>query len=173
MTTNIPLIFGLCVSLGVVAWSVSGALYLWPALRDRSRADALRPLVLLHAFRFLGLAFLVPGVVAADLPAMVARAAGYGDLVACIPAPLTLASLRGKPGIAFAWIFNLWGGLRPVRRVLPGDRDRPRTRPTRRGVLHPDVRGAAAAGHPWPRVPFLLRPDRQPHVDIASAGARA
>src|SRR5262252_1862193 len=106
---DIRLIFGICVALGIVAWSVFGALYVWPALRDRSRADALRPLVMLHAFRFVGLAFLVPGVVAPDLPTMFARAAGYGDLVACILALLTLATLRGKPGIAFAWIFNLWG----------------------------------------------------------------
>ena len=103
---NIRLIFGICVALGVVAWSVFGARYIWPALRDRSRADALRPLVMLHAFRFVGLAFLVPGVVAPDLPAMFARAAGYGDLVACLLALLTLATLRSKPGIALAWIFN-------------------------------------------------------------------
>jgi hypothetical protein len=67
---NIQLIFGICVALGVVAWSVFSAFYIWPALLDRSRADALRPLVMLHAFRFVGLAFLVPGVVAPDLPAM-------------------------------------------------------------------------------------------------------
>ena len=34
--------------------------YLWPALRSQSRTNALRPILLLHSFRFVGLAFLVP-----------------------------------------------------------------------------------------------------------------
>src|SRR6266404_7958938 len=34
---------------------VGAARYLWPELRSQPRADALRPLVLLHSFRFIGL----------------------------------------------------------------------------------------------------------------------
>jgi hypothetical protein len=37
---------------------------------------------MLHSFRFIGLAFLVPGVVAPDLPSAFARSAAYGDIVA-------------------------------------------------------------------------------------------
>ena len=101
--------FRLSVALGLVAWSVLGAHYLWPHLRERARADALRPLLLVHAFRFVGLAFLVPGVVAPDVPMVFARAAAYGDLAACVLAMFALATLRIRLGIGLAWVLNLWG----------------------------------------------------------------
>jgi len=53
--------FGTSVALGFVAWGIIAARYLWPALRSQPRARALQPLLLLHSFRFIGLAFLVPG----------------------------------------------------------------------------------------------------------------
>jgi hypothetical protein len=62
------MVFGISVLLGFVVWGMIGARYIWPALRGRPRTEALRPLLLLHAFRFVGLAFLVPGVVSTDLP---------------------------------------------------------------------------------------------------------
>jgi hypothetical protein len=108
---NVRLAFGISVALGFVAWSMFSALYIWPSLRGRSRADALRPLLMVHAFRFIGLAFLVPGVVAPELPMAFAHAAAWGDLVACVLALLTLATLPGKPGVGLAWIFNLWGAF--------------------------------------------------------------
>jgi hypothetical protein len=94
-----------------VAWAVVTALYIWPELQARSRIEALRPLLALHGFRFIGLSFLVPGVVSADLPMAFARNAAYGDLVAAILALLALSALRSKLGIALAWIFNIWGSL--------------------------------------------------------------
>jgi hypothetical protein len=39
---------------------------------------------MLHSFRFIGLAFLVPGVVSADLPSTFAHSAAYGDIIAAI-----------------------------------------------------------------------------------------
>src|SRR5262249_14436390 len=62
-----------------------------------------------HSFRFIGLAFLVPGVVSPDLPAAFARSAAYGDIGAAILAMLALISLPRAGGVALAWIFNLWG----------------------------------------------------------------
>jgi hypothetical protein len=103
------LAFFLSIALALVAWGVFSALYVWPQLRDRPRADALRPLLLLHAFRFIGLSFLVTGVVSPDLPARFAQSAAYGDLVAVLLAWLALATLRLRAGIVFVWIFNLWG----------------------------------------------------------------
>jgi hypothetical protein len=108
---NVQLAFGLSVSFSVIAWSVFTAIYLWPSLRNRARADALRPLLVLHAFRFIGLSFLVPGVVAPDLGMAFARDAAYGDLAAAVLALLALASSRSRWGIGFAWVFNLWGAL--------------------------------------------------------------
>jgi hypothetical protein len=63
----------------------------------------------LHSFRFIGLAFLVPGVVSPDLPAAYARPAAYGDLIAAVLALLALAVLPGRLGIVLVWAFNLWG----------------------------------------------------------------
>jgi hypothetical protein len=66
-------------------------------------------LLVLHSFRFEGLAFLVPGVVSPDLPAAFAHFAAYGDFIAATLALLTLLWLSPRTGVAFAWIFNLWG----------------------------------------------------------------
>jgi hypothetical protein len=87
------------------------ARYLWPALHDRSRTDALRPLLYLHCFRFIGLSFLVPGVVSPDLPGALARPAAYGDLTAALLALLALAGLQSRLGAVLVWAFNLWGSV--------------------------------------------------------------
>jgi hypothetical protein len=102
-------LFGLSILLGFLAWGIVAARYLWPALRELDRASALRPILLLHSFRFIGLAFLVPGVVSPELPAGFARPAGYGDLIAAILALLSLAVLQTRLGIGLVWVFNLWG----------------------------------------------------------------
>ena len=67
------------------------------------------PLLILHTFRFIGLAFVVPGVVSADVPPAFAQSAAYGDIIAAILALLALTSLSGRAGIVIAWIFSLWG----------------------------------------------------------------
>jgi hypothetical protein len=108
---NVQLIFAVSVGFGMIAWGVFAALYLWPRLQARSRVDALRPLLVLHGFRFEGLVFLVPGVVSSDLPISFARDAAYGDLAAAVLALLALATLRGKWGPALSWVFNLWGSF--------------------------------------------------------------
>jgi hypothetical protein len=102
-------LFGLSVAFSFLTWSVVTVRYVWPALRERSRADALEPLLILHAFRFVGLSFLVPGVVSPDLPPSFAVNAAYGDLIAAVLALLALAALRGKLGTPLVWIFSLWG----------------------------------------------------------------
>ena len=71
--------------------------------------EALRPLLILHSFRFIGLAFLVPGVVSPDLPPAFAHSAAYGDISAAMLALLALISLPSAAGVVIAWIFNLWG----------------------------------------------------------------
>jgi len=104
-------IFALGVAFGFVAWTVVTVLYIWTELQTRSRVKALKPLLVLHSFRFFGLSFLVPGVVSPDLPAAFAHDAAFGDLIAAILALLSLAMLRSQMGIALVWIFNVWGTL--------------------------------------------------------------
>lgn len=97
------------IAFSLIAWGIVTARYIWPELRDRPRVDALRPLLVLHSFRFVGLAFLVPGVVSPDLPAAFAHSAAYGDIIAAVLAWLALLALPGRAGVVIAWIFNLWG----------------------------------------------------------------
>jgi len=103
------LAFFVSIAFSLIAWGIVTARYIWPELRLRQRADALRPLLILHSFRFIGLAFLVPGVVSPDLPPAFAHSAAYGDLVAAILALLALISLPSATGVAITWLFNLWG----------------------------------------------------------------
>jgi hypothetical protein len=103
------LCFFVSIALAFIAWTIVAKQYIWPKLRHRQRADALRPLLMLHSFRFLGLAFLVPGVVSPDLPPAFAHAAAFGDIVAAMLALLSLLSLRRPAGVVITWIFNLWG----------------------------------------------------------------
>jgi hypothetical protein len=103
--------FFLSIAFSFIAWVIVSARYIWPQLRLRQRAEALRPLLILHSFRFIGLAFLVPGVVSPDLPSAFAHSAAYGDIIAATLALLSFLSLPRGAGIVIAWISNLWGTL--------------------------------------------------------------
>jgi hypothetical protein len=97
------------IVFSLIAWGIVIARYVWPEIRLRPRSEALRPLLILHSFRFIGLAFLVPGVVSADLPSAFSHSAAYGDIIAATLALLSLLSLTRGAGVVITWIFNLWG----------------------------------------------------------------
>ena len=97
------------IAFSLIAWGMVAARYIWPELRIRQGAEALRPLLVLHSFRFVGLAFLVPGVVSLGLPSAFAYSAAYGDIIAAILALLALILLPSTSGVVIAWIFNVWG----------------------------------------------------------------
>jgi hypothetical protein len=101
--------FFVSIAFSLIAWGIVTARYIWPRLRLRSRAEALRPLLILHSFRFIGLAMLVPGVVSADLPSAFAHPAAYGDIIAAILALVSLLLLPSAAGVTASWIFNIWG----------------------------------------------------------------
>ena len=103
--------FFVSIAFSFVTWGMLAARYVWPRLRDLPRVDALRPLLMLHSFRFIGLAFLVPGVVSPDLPSAFAQSAGYGDVIAATIALLSLLLLPSAAGVVSTWIFNLWGSF--------------------------------------------------------------
>ena len=103
------LYFFVSIAFSFIGWAMITARYIWPELRMRQRYEALRPLLILHSFRFVGLAFLVPGVVSPDLPSAFAHAAGYGDMMAAILALLSLLSLPSTAGVVMAWVFSVWG----------------------------------------------------------------
>jgi hypothetical protein len=102
-------LFGISVLFSLVTWTILARQFIWPVLRDRTRADALRPILILHSFRFVGLSFLIPGVVSPNLPWSFAGPAAYGDLATAILALLAFATLRTGTGTALVWAFNVWG----------------------------------------------------------------
>ena len=108
---NSNALFGLSVLMSFAAFGLVTKLYIWPWLRLKRRGDALVPLLVPHAFRFVGLSFLVPGVVSPALPAAFAVPAAYGDLVAAILAIVATLALRARAAWAIpaVWIFNTWG----------------------------------------------------------------
>jgi hypothetical protein len=105
------LYFFVSIAFAFIAWGIVAQRYIWPKLRLLPPAGALRPILILHSFRFVGLAFLVPGVVSTDLPSAFANPAAYGDIAAAALALLSLATLQSRAGIVLAWIFNLWGSF--------------------------------------------------------------
>src|SRR6266852_6020607 len=102
-------LFGIGVALGFVAWGAVAWHYIWPALKERPSAEGLKPILLLHGFRYLGLAFVVPGVVSPELPAAFARPVAYGDLTSAVLALLALATLGTRTGTVLTWIFSTVG----------------------------------------------------------------
>lgn len=106
-------LFGLSVLLSFVAFGMVTRIYIWPRVRAADREKGLLPLVAPHMFRFIGLSFLVSGVVSPSLPPEFAQPVAYGDLVATLLA--VVASLALYAGASFAvpvvWIFNIWGAL--------------------------------------------------------------
>jgi len=101
--------FRTSVPFGLIAWGTVAALYIWPGLSGLPVSDAVRPLLILHAFRYVGLAFLIPGVVSPELPAAFARPAALGDLVSALLALLALLGLGNGVGTVLTWMFNIWG----------------------------------------------------------------
>jgi hypothetical protein len=104
-------LFGISVALGFISWGIVARESMWPALRHRPLLDAIRPVLVLHSFRFIGLAFLIPGVVSPELPIAFARPAAYGDLTTAVLALFALASLRTRLGILLVWGFNIFGSV--------------------------------------------------------------
>jgi hypothetical protein len=104
-----PALFGISVAFGLAVWGVAAWHYIWPALRERTSPENLKPILLLHGFRFLGLAFVVPGVVSPALPAAFAQPVAYGDLISAVLALLALATLETRTGTVLTWVFNAFG----------------------------------------------------------------
>ena len=94
-------------------FSLAAKWYLWPAIKDRAPKSALTPLLLYACLRVNGLMFLMPGLVAQDLPKAFATPTAYGDLGAACFALLALWPLRAENAFAapMVWLFNIEGTL--------------------------------------------------------------
>ena len=116
------LILPLSVSMGLLCFALAARWYLLPALDKHSLTDGLTALFLLHGFRYVGLAFLVPGVTSAPLDSRFANPAAWGDLLAAWLALFAIAGLRKNWRIALpvALIANVFGLLDLVNAVVRG-----------------------------------------------------
>ena len=111
--------------MSFVSSVVIAKLYVWPRLRTISRNDALIRLVAPHMFlRFMGLSFIVPGVVSPLLPPAFAIPAAWGDFVAGVLAIIATVALakRAAWAVASVWLFNLWGAADLVFAFVQGAR---------------------------------------------------
>jgi hypothetical protein len=109
---DVRAVFGINVAMSLIASSIAAKLFVWPRLRTMGQSRALTAMVAPHMFlRFIGLSFLVPGVVSTSLPAAFAVPAAYGDFVAGVLAMVaTVALVRQLPlAGAAVWLFNVWG----------------------------------------------------------------
>ena len=144
----IPLIWGITVAFGFLAWGVFAAQYIWPVISKRQRAEGLKPILVLHGFRYIGLAVLIPGVVSPQLSATAfARGLAYGDLAAATLALVALSSLRTALAEPLVWIFNLFGTADLLTAFYQGGR-----------ISLPDTPGLLGAAYFIPvfAVPLLL-----------------
>ena len=115
-------IFGLQVLLSFLVYGLVARWYVTPRLASRPLHAALQPLLVLHAFRHLGMVFLVPSVVGPALPAAFAVPAAYGDLLAGLLALAAIVALRARSRIALplTWLFNVVGLLDLINAFYQG-----------------------------------------------------
>ena len=108
---NTVSIFGLQFVLSLIVFALIAKWYVSPLLAEKQINQALMLLILPHAFRHIGLTFLVPGAVAQPLPDFFATTAAYGDLLSALLALLCLVALRGSWSLAMllVWAFNIVG----------------------------------------------------------------
>ena len=96
-----------------LVFGMAAKLYLLPNLPTLRPQTVLLPILLLHAFRHLGLMFLAPGATYPGLPPQFAYPAALGDLVAAVLAiaaiPMVAKDVSGAR--LLVWIFNVEGTL--------------------------------------------------------------
>ena len=95
-----------------VFW-VTARIYVFPKLADLKPQTLLLPILLLHAFRHLGLMFLTPGATYAGIPPQFAYPAAFGDLLAALLALIAILALVRNAASArlLVWVFNVEGTL--------------------------------------------------------------
>lgn len=120
-------IFGLQFLLSLVVYWLIATWHVGPRLASLPLHAALTPLLFLHAFRHLGMVFLVPTVVRSPLPPAFALPAAYGDLLVGLLAVLGIIALRSRWRLALhlVWLFNVVGTLDLVNALAQGIRLRP------------------------------------------------
>lgn len=110
---NSKLLIGISILFCFMAFGRVAQLYIWPRLQRLAREDALNVLAIPHMFRFLGLSFLIPGVVSPDMLPAFANPTAFGDLAAAVLALIASYALTARASWALAavWLLNLEGAI--------------------------------------------------------------
>ncbi len=109
-------------TLSLVVFALIAKWYITPRISKLELEDALLPLVLVHAFRYTPMTLLVPGQVAADIPAHVVNSIAYGDLASGLLALIAAVLLKHRisGAIIVTWIFNIVGMIDIINALVQG-----------------------------------------------------
>jgi hypothetical protein len=120
---DVMTIFAIQFLMSLVVWGSLAYWLLIPWLEKKSLNEALFFLTVPHAFRHIGMVFLVPGVVAGPLPETFAAPAALGDLLTGVLAFLALIALRNNWSVARAavWLFSIVGTIDLINALRQGD----------------------------------------------------
>jgi len=101
------------VAFSTLIFALVVQIYVVPQLHRLDFRTVMTPILLLHAFRHLGLMFVAPGAVYHGIPGRFAVQAAYDDLLAAVLALLALWAVRrgSRHGRILVWIFNIEGTL--------------------------------------------------------------
>jgi len=103
----------------LVFW-IAARIYLIPRLHELRPRSVLLPILLLHAFRHLGLMFLAPGATYAGIAPQFAYPAAFGDLLAALlaVAAIPVVALNARRARLLVWVFNLEGTVDLIAAIV-------------------------------------------------------
>ncbi len=96
-----------------LVFAIAAKLYLLPKLSELEPRSVVLPILLLHAFRHLGLMFLAPGAVFPGVPQQFTYPAAFGDFIAAVLALIAIPAVVRQSRLArpLVGLFNLEGTL--------------------------------------------------------------
>ena len=105
---NPLLLFGVQFTLSVMIFAIVAKWYIAPALNKLPIHDALVPLFLVHALRYLPSSAFAPGQVDPKIPMDAMAGIAYGDLASAILALIAVVFLRYRwsGAVGIAWLVN-------------------------------------------------------------------
>lgn len=121
---NSQLLFGFQVVMSLIVFGLIARWYVRPMLARLTVVQALTPLVLFHATRYVGATFLTPSVIDPNTPAAFTVPGAVGDLLTVFLALVALWALRrgSRWTLPLLWIFNVVGTLDFINAFYQGIR---------------------------------------------------
>lgn len=118
------LVFFLQIVLSLIVYTLVARWYLAPVLARLPLVQALTPLLLFHATRYVGTTFLTSSVIDARVPVSFTVPGAVGDLLAVLLALIALTALRtgSRFALPLLWVFNLEGTLDFAVAIIQGVR---------------------------------------------------